>query len=110
MLKKAELLKQAAQLKIRGRSKMTKDQLIAAINDAGGEVDVGEKGMKQKKVDQIYKVETPPAKKAVVKKAPSPSPKPKALPPKMPKLPKMSPKMESQLKAKMVEIQAEGKK
>ena len=110
MLKKAELLALAKELKIRGRSKLTKQQLIAAIKAAGGVVEEGEKkGMKQQKVDEIYKVDTQPAKK-VVKKSPSPSPKPKASPPKLPKLPKMSPKMESQLKQKMVEIQAEGKK
>ena len=102
MLKKAELMKKAKDLKIKGRSKMTKDQLVAAIKDAGGDVEDGEKKeMKQQKIDEMY---TPPAKK-VVKKSPSPSPK--SSPP--PKKPKMSPKMQEQLKAKLSEV-AESKK
>jgi len=108
MLKK-ELLAKAKELGIKGRSKLTKPQLIAAIKEAGGEVDEGDKkGMKQQKVDQMYKVDTPPAKKTVVKKAPSPSPKAKAPPPKLPKI--SSPKMQAQLKQKMAEVAAEGKK
>ena len=98
---KSELLKQAAQLKIKGRSKLTKQQLIDAIKEAGGVVEEGEKKMKQQKIDEMY---TPPAKK-VVKKSPSPSPK--SSPP--PKKPKMSPKMQEQLKAKLSEV-AESKK
>ena len=106
MLKKAELMKKAKDLKIKGRSKMTKDQLVAAIKDAGGDVEDGEKKeMKQQKVDQMYKVDTPPAKK-VVKKA---DPSPKASPRPSPKKPKMSPKMQEQLKAKLSEV-AESKK
>ena len=104
---KSELLKQAKELKIKGRSKMTKDQLVAAIKEAGGDVDVeGEKKeMKQQKIDTMYKVDTPPAKK-VAKKA---DPSPKSSPRPSPKKPKMSPKMQEQLKAKLSEV-AESKK
>lgn len=110
---KAELMKKAKELKIKGRSKMTKEELMKAIMEVEGVEDDGEKkekevkGMKQKKIDQMYsKVDTPPAKKVakkIAKKA-DPSPRPSPRP-----SPKMSPKMQEQMKQKMADIQAEKK-
>ena len=107
MLKK-ELMQKAKELKIKGRSKLTKDQLLKAIMEVEGVEDDGEKdkkGMKQKKINEMYKVDTPPAKKVAKKADPSPKSSPRPS-----KQPKMSPKMQTQLKAKMAEVQAEGKK
>ena len=109
MLKK-ELLAKAKELGIKGRSKLTKQQLIDAIKAAGGVVDEGEKKeMKQQKIDTMYSKSEPVKGKSVKKADPSPKPKasPRTPPPKMPKI--SSPKMQAQLKAKMTEV-AESKK
>ena len=126
MLKK-ELLAKAKELGIKGRSKLTKPQLIDAIKEAGGDVEDDKKGDgKQKKIDQMYKVDTPPVKKVVKKADPSPKMQKQfnqeQLKQKLQKqaqlkqnqmvqskMSKMSPKIQTQLKAKMVEV-AEGKK
>tara|TARA_R110000850_G_scaffold260617_1_gene387931 strand:- start:312 stop:629 length:318 start_codon:yes stop_codon:yes gene_type:complete len=102
---KAELMKKAKDLKIKGRSKMTKEELMKAIMDVEGVEDDGEKKeMKQPKIDKMYKVDTPPPTKKVTKSSPKSSPRPS------PKKPKMSPKMQEQLKAKMTEVASESKK
>ena len=104
MLKK-ELLAKAKELGIKGRSKLTKQQLIDAIKAAGGVVDEGEKKeMKQQKIDTMYSKSEPVKGKSVKKADPSPK---KSPPPKMPKM--SSPKMQAQLKAKMAEVAAEKK-
>jgi len=119
MLKK-DLLKQAKELGIRGRTKMTKQELVDAIKKAGGDVDDDKKDdkkeMKQAKIDEMYKtkVDTPPVKK-VVKKPKMSSSKMTQVQQKMKevaadsKRPKMSQKMQQQLKNKMAEVQAEKK-
>jgi len=114
MLKK-ELLAKAKELKIKGRSKMTKEELLKAIMEiegVDGEKDGEKKEMKQQKINEMYsKVDTPPVKKSVVKKVVVKKAVAKKADPKMPKIPKMSPKMQEQLKAKMAEVQADqGKK
>ena len=107
MLKK-ELLAKAKELGIKGRSKLTKQQLIDAIKAAGGVVDEGEKKeMKQQKIDTMYSKSEPVKGKSVKKADPSPKSSPRTPPPKMPKM--SSPKMQAQLKAKMTEV-AESKK
>jgi len=121
MLKK-ELLAKAKELKIKGRSKMTKEELVDAIKKAGGVVEDGEKDdkkkMKQAKIDEMYKVDTP--KKIVKKVAKKAEPSPKMQQQMKQKekdvaadskRPKMSPKIAAQLKAKMQEVAADqGKK
>jgi hypothetical protein len=104
MLKK-ELMQKAKELKIKGRSKMTKEELLKAIMEIEGvEGDGEKKEMKQPKIDKMYKVDTPPPTKKVTKSSPKASPRPS------PKKPKMTPKMQSQLKAKMTEVASESKK
>tara|TARA_R110000824_G_scaffold177989_1_gene357541 strand:+ start:336 stop:656 length:321 start_codon:yes stop_codon:yes gene_type:complete len=106
MLKK-ELLQKAKELKIRGRTKMTKDQLLDAIMKIEGVEDDKDdkKGMKQAKIDEMYSTPEPVKGKKVAKKA-DPSPKSSPRPSKQPKL---NPKMQAQLKAKMAEVAAEKK-
>ena len=107
MLKK-ELMDRAKVLKIKGRSKMTKEALMKAIMEVEGVEDDGEKdkkGMKQKKIDEMYSKAEPVKGKKVAKKA-DPSPKSSPRPSKQPKL---NPKMQAQLKAKMAEVAAEKK-
>ena len=100
-------MKKAKDLKIKGRSKMTKEELMKAIMEVEGVEDDGEKKeMKQPKIDKMYSKTEPVKGKKVAKKA-DPSPKSSPRPSKQPKL---SPKMSSQLKSKMAEVQAEGKK
>ena len=110
MLKK-ELMDRAKVLKIKGRSKMTKEALMKAIMEIEGveeeKDDKDEKKMKQPKIDEIYKVDSTPVKGKKVAKKADPSPKSSPRPSKQPKL---SPKMSSQLKSKMAEVAAEGKK
>lgn len=122
---KSELLAKAKELGIKGRSKLTKPQLIDAIKEAGGDVEDDKKGDgKQKKIDQMYKVEnTTPAKKVVKKADPSPKMQNQKLQKqKMQKQLELKnkmaqgkmqqqsqgkmPKMAAQLKAKMVEVAA----
>tara|TARA_R110000824_G_scaffold309230_1_gene496637 strand:+ start:287 stop:553 length:267 start_codon:yes stop_codon:yes gene_type:complete len=88
---------------------MTKEALMKAIMEVEGVEDDGEKdkkGMKQKKINEIYKVDSTPVKgKKVAKKDPSPKASPRPS-----KQPKMNPKMQEQMKQKIAEVQAEGKK
>jgi len=119
MLKK-ELLALAKELKIKGRSKLTKPQLIAAIKEAGGDVDDDkdkdkdkdkEKKMKQAKINEIYKVDTPPVKKVVKRVVKKADPKMTQVQQKMKEVAAEAkrPKIAAQVKAKMQEVQAERK-
>ena len=102
---KAELMKKAKDLKIKGRSKMSKEELMKAIMEIEGVEEGEKKEMKQQKIDTMYSKSEPVKGKSVKKADPSPK---KSPPPKMPKM--SSPKMQAQLKAKMAEVAAEGKK